>query len=105
MERGRNNKIAQSYKKRYTPLNLNREGYENMPDGRSKSSPFQKSTYRAPQRDEGLIAGHGATFKGTGGSVFSQIVHKQSDKFAETKDMVKQAVIGAVVKGATGGVA
>ena len=35
----------------YGKLNLNRSGYENMPDGREKSSAFQKKT--DPQKYEG----------------------------------------------------
>jgi len=74
-----------------------REGSDNMPDGRSKSSPFQASTYRAPQGNQALIKGHGQTAKTTGGSVFSQVLHKASDNFKATKDMVKEKVVDAAI--------
>ena len=62
-----------------------------------KSSPVQASTYRAPQGNQALIKGHAQTAKTTGGSVFSQILHKTSDNFKETKDMVKEKVVDAAI--------
>ncbi len=80
-----------------------REGSDNMPDGKSKSSPFQASTYRAPQGNQALIKGHRQTAKTTGASVFSQILHKKSDEFKETKDMVKEKVVDAALSYAKAG--
>jgi len=83
---------------------INKKGNESMPDGRAKSSPLQApSTYRAPQANQMLVQGHGQTAKTTGGSVFSQVMHKASDNFKATKDMVKEKVVGAATSAATGG--
>ena len=85
-------------------INQKSEGNTDMPDGRSGSSPLQApSTYRAPQGNKQLIEGHGQTAKTTGGSVFSQVMHKASDNFKATKDMVKEKVVGAATSAATGG--
>ena len=85
---------------------INKKGNESMPDGRAKSSPLQApSTYRAPQGNQSLIQGHGQTAKTTGGSVFSQVMHKASDNFKATKDMVKEKVVDTAISAGTGGVA
>tara|TARA_R100000655_G_scaffold1251_1_gene4884 strand:- start:1433 stop:1750 length:318 start_codon:yes stop_codon:yes gene_type:complete len=77
---------------------INKEGNESMPDGRAKSSPLQApSTYRAAQGNQALIKGHAQTAKTTGGSVFSQVLHKTSDNFKATKDMVKEKVVDAAI--------
>ena len=98
MQRGRGNKVAKSYKKRYTPLNVNREGYENMPDGRSKSSPFQQSTYRAPQANKVLVAGEKEAHKTTGGTVGAQFLQNMAKDKKEKLDKATDAVIGMVTK-------
>ena len=102
MQRGRSNKIVKSYKKRYTPLNVNREGYENMPDGRSKSSAVQ---YRPPQANQTLVMGEREAHKSTGDTVGAQFLQGMAKNMKETKDKVKGAVVGAVKKGLTGGIA
>ena len=77
---------------------INREGYKNMEDGRSTSSPAQ---YRAPQANQTLVQGEKEAHKTSGGSVFTRAVQGMAKNFKETKDMVKQAAISV----ATGGVA
>ncbi len=44
-----------------------------------------------------LVKGHAQTAKTTGGSVFSQVLHKTSDNFKATKDMVKEKVVDAAI--------
>ena len=93
MQRGRGNKIAQSYKKRYTPLNVNREGYENMPDGRSKSSAVQ---YRAAQANQTLVMGEREAHKSTGDTVGAQFLQGMAKNVKETRDKVKDAAVSSI---------
>ena len=93
MQRGRGNKIAQSYKKRYTPLNVNREGYENMPDGRSKSSAIQ---YRPAQGNQQLIMGEREAHKSTGDTVGAQFLQGMAENVKETRDKVKDAALSSI---------
>ena len=93
MQRGRGNKIVKSYKKRFTPLNVNREGYENMPDGRSKSSAVQ---YRPPQGNQQLIMGEREAHKSTGDTVGAQFLQGMAENVKETRDKVKDAALSSI---------
>ena len=61
--------------------------------------------YRAPQANQTLVQGEKEAGKTAGGSVFTRAAQGVAKNIKETKDMVKEKVVGAAISAGTGGVA